>query len=57
MRLDDPWGKRNTHRDFLPAIRVPIFLVIFPDGRVSKPATGLGQVECDRLLRTLYKPW
>jgi hypothetical protein len=56
MRLHDPLGERDAHRDFLPTIRVAIFLEVFPDVLVSKPGTRLEQVDSDRLLRTLYRP-
>jgi hypothetical protein len=41
VRLHDPWRKRNAHCDLLTAIRVPIFLEIFPDGLVGKSAAWL----------------
>ena len=57
MRLHDPTGERNTHRDFLPTIWVAIFLIVFPDGLVSKPGTRLEQANSDTvLLHTLYRP-
>jgi hypothetical protein len=37
MGLYDPRRKRNAHYDLLTAIRVPIFLEIFPDVLVGKP--------------------
>jgi hypothetical protein len=44
VRLHDPRRKRNAHCDLLTAIRVPIFLEIFPDGLVGKSAARLDQV-------------
>jgi len=40
MRLYNPWRKCNAHYYLLTAIRVPIFLEIFPDGLVGKSALG-----------------
>ena len=45
VRLHDPWRKRNAHYDLLTAIRVSIFLEIFPDGLVGKSAARLDQVK------------
>jgi hypothetical protein len=57
VRLHDPRGKCDTHDDFLPAIRVPVVLVIFPDSLVGKPTTRLDRVKFNGLFPTIYKPW
>jgi hypothetical protein len=44
VRLHDPRRKRNAHCDLLTAIRVPIFLEIFPDVLVGKSVARLDQV-------------
>ncbi len=57
VRLHDPWRKRNAHCDLLTTIRMPIFLEIFTNGLVGKPAARLDQVNSYRLLLTLYRLW
>jgi hypothetical protein len=44
MRLYNPRRKRNAHCDLLTAIRVPIFLEVFPNVLVGKSAARLDQV-------------
>lgn len=57
VSLHDPWRKRDAHCDLLAAIRVSIFLEIFPDGLVGKSVARLDQVNLMNYLRTLYRLW